>query len=135
MRYKRFDRHELMKHGFLLDYHTTTISLAKDYIRETMGTTQHPLLNMLNGIWDGFLYDELLTKALILPTEDYRRVEDIVTLINEHIELEKVKFEQKQLEFENKKLKFERDELQFKADTLKELLINPKLKIKSYGSI
>ena len=41
---------------------------------------------MLCGIWDGYLYDELLTKALILPKEDYRRIEDTVKIINEHIE-------------------------------------------------
>ena len=41
---------------------------------------------MLNGIWDGYLYDELLVKSLILPAEDYRRIEDMVTLINEHME-------------------------------------------------
>jgi hypothetical protein len=45
------------------------------------------LENLLCGIWDGYLYDELLTTSLILPKEDYRRVEDIVQLINEHIEL------------------------------------------------
>ena len=85
MNYQLFNRHELMKHGFLHDYHSVTIRLVRDYIWETMKKVDHPLLNMLNGIWDGYLYDELLTKALILPTEDYRRVEDIVTLIKEHI--------------------------------------------------
>tara|TARA_B110000261_G_scaffold6781_1_gene6952 strand:- start:932 stop:1096 length:165 start_codon:yes stop_codon:yes gene_type:complete len=54
-----------------------------------MKEVHHPILNMLNGIWDGYLYDELLVKSLILPTEDYRRIEDMVTLINEHIENQK----------------------------------------------
>jgi len=36
MNYKRFNRHELMKHGFLFDYHSTTIRLVSDYIWETM---------------------------------------------------------------------------------------------------
>ena len=85
MNYKRFDRHEMFD-SFLMKYHSTTIRLVEDYIWNTMKEVSHPLINMLNGIWDGYLYDDLLIKALILPTEDYRRVEDMVNLINEHIE-------------------------------------------------
>ena len=84
MNFKRFDRHEMFD-SFLMNYHSTTIKLVQDYIWETMQEVSHPLLNMLNGIWDGYLYDELLVKALILPTEDYRRVEDMVNLINEKL--------------------------------------------------
>ena len=85
MNYKRFNRHELFD-KFLMEYHSTTIKRATDYIWETQGEVMTELENLLCGIWDGYLYDNLLTKALILPTEDYRRVEDIVQLINEHIE-------------------------------------------------
>ena len=85
MNYKRFNRHELFD-NFLVDYHSTTIKLATEYIWETQGEVMTELENLLCGIWDGYLYDNLLTKALILPKEDYRRVEDIVQLINEHIE-------------------------------------------------
>jgi len=86
MSYKRFNRHELFD-DFLVDYHSTTIKRANDYIWETQGEVMTELENLLCGIWDGYLYDNLLTKALILPKEDYRRVEDIVQLINEHIEV------------------------------------------------
>ena len=85
MNYKRFNRHELFD-KFLMEYHSITIKRATDYIWETQKEVMTELENLLCGIWDGYLYDELLTKALILPTEDYRRVEDIVQLINEHIE-------------------------------------------------
>jgi len=85
MSYKRFNRHELFD-DFLMDWHSTTIKLVRDYIWETQKEVHSELENLLCGIWDGYLYDELLTKALILPKEDYRRVEDIVQLINEHIE-------------------------------------------------
>ena len=84
MNYKRFDRHEMFD-SFLMKYHSTTIRLVEDYIWNTMKEVSHPLINMLNGIWDGYLYDDLLIKALILPTEDYRRVEDMVNLINENL--------------------------------------------------
>ena len=84
MNYKRFDRHEMFD-SFLMKYHTTTIRLVEDYIWNTMKEVSHPLINMLNGIWDCYLYDYLLIKALILPTEDYRRVEDMVNLINENL--------------------------------------------------
>lgn len=85
MNYKRFDRHELFD-TFLMKYHSTTIRLVEDYLLETGQPLYNDLTNMLNGIWDGYLYDELLIKSLILPKEDYRRVEDIVKIINEHIE-------------------------------------------------
>ena len=84
MGYKRFNRHELFD-GFLMDYHSTTIKLVRDYIWETQKEVMSDLENMLCGIWDGYLYDDLLTKALILPTEDYRRIQDTVDLINQHI--------------------------------------------------
>jgi hypothetical protein len=85
MSYKRFNRHELFD-SFLMDWHSTTIKLVRDYIWETQKEVHSDLENMLCGIWDGYLYDELLTKALILPKEDYRRIQDTVDLINEHIE-------------------------------------------------
>ena len=85
MTFKRFNRHELFD-AFLVDWHSTTIKLVRDYIWETQKEVHSDLENMLCGIWDGYLYDELLTKALILPREDYRRIEDTVQLINEHIE-------------------------------------------------
>ena len=85
MTFKRFNRHELFD-SFLVDWHSTTIKLVRDYIWETQKEVYSELENMLNGIWDGYLYDELLTKALILPKEDYRRIQDTVDLINEHIE-------------------------------------------------
>jgi hypothetical protein len=85
MSYKRFNRHELFD-SFLMDWHSTTIKLVRDYIWETQKEVHSELENMLCGIWDGYLYDNLLTKALILPKEDYRRIQDTVDLINEHIE-------------------------------------------------
>jgi hypothetical protein len=85
MNYKSFNRHELFD-TFLMRYHSTTIRLVEDYLLETDQPLYNDLTNMLSGIWDGYLYDDLLTKALILPTEDYRRVEDIVTIITKHIE-------------------------------------------------
>lgn len=85
MNYKRFNRHELFD-SFLVDWHSTTIKLVRDYIWETQKEVHSDLENMLCGIWDGYLYNDLLTKALILPTEDYRRIQDTVQLIEEHIE-------------------------------------------------
>lgn len=85
MTFKRFNRHELFD-AFLVDWHSTTIKLVRDYIWETQKEVHSELENMLCGIWDGYLYDDLLIKALILPKEDYRRIEDTVKLINEHID-------------------------------------------------
>ena len=69
-----------------MDWHSTTIRNVSNYVYETTGEVFSELENMLCGIWDGYLYDELLTKALILPAEDYRRIQSTVDLINEHIE-------------------------------------------------
>jgi hypothetical protein len=69
-----------------MDWHSTTIKNVTNYIWETQKEVHSELENMLCGIWDGYLYDNLLTKALILPKEDYRRIQDTVDLINEHIE-------------------------------------------------
>ena len=85
MSYKRFNRHELFD-SFLMDWHSTTIKNVTNYIWETQKEVHSELENMLCGIWDGYLYDDLLTKALILPKEDYRRIQDTVDLINEHID-------------------------------------------------
>ena len=85
MGYKRFNRHQIFD-SFLMDWHSTTIRNVSNYIWETQKEVHSELENMLCGIWDGYLYDDLLTKALILPTEDYRRIESTVDLINEHIE-------------------------------------------------
>lgn len=97
MNYKRFNRHELFD-TTLMEYHSTTIKLVEDYLIETDQPLSNDLTNMLAGIWDGYLYDELLTKALILPREDYRRVEDIVKVINGSIELKTLKEELTQLQ-------------------------------------
>jgi hypothetical protein len=86
MNFKRFNRHELFD-AFLMEWHSTTIRNVSNYVYETTGEVMSELENMLCGIWDGYLYDELLTKALILPKEDYRRIEDTVKIINEHIEV------------------------------------------------
>ena len=85
MSYKRFNRHQIFD-SFLVDWHSTTIRNVSNYVYETTGEVFSELENMLCGIWDGYLYDDLLTKALILPTEDYRRIQSTVDLINEHIE-------------------------------------------------
>ena len=69
-----------------MDWHSTTIRNVSNYVYETTGEVFSELENLLCGIWDGYLYDNLLTKALILPKEDYRRIQDTVDLINEHIE-------------------------------------------------
>lgn len=86
MTFKRFNRHELFD-AFLVDWHATTIKLVRDFMWETKGEVMTDLENLLCGIWDGYLYDDLLTEAKVLPIEDYRRIEDTVQLINEHIKV------------------------------------------------
>ena len=87
MSYKRFNRHELFD-SFLMDWHSTTIRNVSNYIWETQKEVHSELENMLCGIWDGYLYNNLLetAKQVGLPMEDVRRIESTINVIEEYIE-------------------------------------------------
>lgn len=86
MNYKRFNRHDLFKVE-LLRFHGQTIRLIEDFLRDKGESKYNSLCNMLNGIYDGYLYDNLLETAneYALPHEDYCRIESTVKLIEEYI--------------------------------------------------
>jgi hypothetical protein len=85
--YKRFNRHQLFN-GELMNFHSQTIRLVEDFYMEKNQTWFNELTNMLAGIWDGYLYDNLLPKAKEegLPIEDIRRIETTIDLIEEYID-------------------------------------------------
>ena len=87
MNFKRFNRHELFD-AFLMEWHSTTIRNVSNYIWETQKEVHSELENMLCGIWDGYLYNNLLetAKQVGLPMEDVRRIESTISVIEEYIE-------------------------------------------------
>lgn len=86
MNHKRFNRHELFD-DFLMGFHSETLKRVSNWTWENLDTFHVDVYNMLCGIWDGYLYDDLLEEAkkLGLPIEDVRRIEDTITIIEEHI--------------------------------------------------
>jgi hypothetical protein len=85
--YKLFNRHELFD-GELMKFHSTTIRLVEDFFMDRGESFHNQLTNMLYGIWDGYLYNNLLStaKEFNLPIEDIRRIETTIYLIEEYID-------------------------------------------------
>jgi hypothetical protein len=86
MSYKNFNRHELFNRD-LMEYHSTTIRQVEDYFIDNKESFFNPLTNMLAGIWDGYLYDNLLDTALEMGIHNglIERIEYIIGVINVHI--------------------------------------------------
>jgi len=59
MNYTLFDRHQVFTSDWV-DYHSITIREVEDFFLDLDESPFNSLTNMLNGIWDGYLYNELL---------------------------------------------------------------------------
>jgi len=59
MNYTLFDRHQVFTSDWV-DYHSITIREVEDFFLDLDESPFNALTNMLNGIWDGYLYNELL---------------------------------------------------------------------------
>ncbi len=72
----RFNRHELFSEK-MMDFHSTTLRLVEDYHMARNESWYTPLYNMLCGVWDGYLYTEMLetAKQMGLPTHITNRIE------------------------------------------------------------
>jgi hypothetical protein len=84
--YKLFNRHDLFD-GALMKFHSQTIRNVEDFSYENGKGFHNSLTNMLCGIWDGYLYNNLLSEAqeMNLPYEDLVRIETTIKLIEEYI--------------------------------------------------
>ncbi len=71
----RFNRHELFT-SEMMDYHSTTLRMIEDYHMNRNESWFTPLYNMLCGVWDGYLYTEMLemAKQMGLPTHITNRI-------------------------------------------------------------
>ena len=78
----RFDRHELFNQDWM-DYHTTTLRMVEDFHIENDESWFTPLYNMLCGVWDGYLYTEMLetAKQMGLPTHILQRIANTIQFI------------------------------------------------------
>lgn len=87
MRAKRFDRHNLFDRE-LVGYHSETINLVQRWCMDNNVSIFGGVPNMLSGIWDGFLYPNLIkdAKALGLTKSIIDRIEQTVQIIEEDIE-------------------------------------------------
>ena len=79
----RFNRHELFTEE-MMDYHSTTLRMVEDYHMNRNESWFTPLYNMLCGVWDGYLYTEMLemAKQMGLPTHLTIRIQFTESFIN-----------------------------------------------------
>ena len=79
MSYIRFDRHTNMT--------STTRGEILDIIKEVDYNTGFDLMNMLYGLFDGYLYDDLLEVARGAKIDKalYNRIENVVSVIKNYL--------------------------------------------------
>ncbi len=79
----RFNRHEVFT-SEMMDYHSTTLRMVEDYHMNRNESWFTSLYNMLCGVWDGYLYTEMLetAKQMGLPTHIINRIEFTESFIN-----------------------------------------------------
>jgi hypothetical protein len=89
MGYKKFNRHQIFS-SEMMTFHSTTIRNIENFYLQKDESMFNNLINMLNGIWDGYLYDDLLSKAKSenLIFEDYCRIESTVDFIKDRLSKE-----------------------------------------------
>ena len=79
MSYIKFDRHTNMT--------STTRGEILDIIKEVDFNTGFDLMNMLYGLFDGYLYDDLLEVARGAKLDNvlYNRIENVVSVIKNYL--------------------------------------------------
>lgn len=82
MSYLRFERHQKFNRE-MMDYHSDTLRAVEDFHMNRNESWFNEVYNMLNGIWDGYLYTDLLesAKQLGLPTHIISRIEYTINFI------------------------------------------------------
>ena len=62
MSYLRFDRHQKFN-SEMMDYHSDTLRAVEDFYMNQNQSWFNEVYNMLCGIWDGYLYTEMIPMA------------------------------------------------------------------------
>ena len=78
----RFNRHELFTEDWMT-YHSQTLRMVEDFYIAKDESWFTPLYNMLCGVWDGYLYTEMLetAKGMELPTPILQRIANTIQFI------------------------------------------------------
>lgn len=75
MNFQKFNRHEIFNTE-MMKYHSTTVRQVEDFLIDTEQDLFNDLTNSLYGIWDGYLYTDLLQSA-----KKYRVTQEIMARI------------------------------------------------------
>jgi hypothetical protein len=79
--YLRFDRHALFTTE-MMTAHSSLINDVEEYLINE-GIRDNNFVNSLYGIWDGYLYTDLLLRAMEYPSDIYDRVLDVYREISD----------------------------------------------------
>ena len=82
MSYVRFNRHQIFDRE-MMSYHSETLRAVEDFYMDQNESWFNDVYNMLCGVWDGYLYTDLLesAKQLGLPTHITNRIEYTINFI------------------------------------------------------
>lgn len=78
----RFDRHQLFTQE-MMSFHSQTIRMVEDFWIENDDFVYSDLMNALMGIWDGYLYGDIIPIAHAdgLPEELISRIQTTIDFI------------------------------------------------------
>ena len=81
----RFDRHELFT-SEMMDFHSDTLRMVEDFHLNKDESWYTSLYNSLCGIWDGYLYPEMIESAteLGLSTHIIDRIQTTIDFIEKN---------------------------------------------------
>ena len=82
----RFNRHELFTEDWM-EYHSNTLRMVEDFYIDQNKSWFNEVYNMLCGVWDGYLYTEMLesAKQLGLPTNILQRIANTIQFIGTNV--------------------------------------------------
>jgi hypothetical protein len=82
----RFNRHELFTEE-MMDFHSTTLREVENFYMDKNQSWFNEVYNQLCGVWDGYLYTEMLesAKQLGLPTHITNRISTTIQFIENGI--------------------------------------------------
>ena len=86
MNYLRFNRHENFD-AALMDRVANVLNMVEDHHIDTNQSLFGSLSNMLFGLYDGYLYDDLQMQAMEYPFPIYSECVDIVSEILKRIDV------------------------------------------------
>ena len=78
----RFNRHELFNEDWM-DYHSTTLREVENFYIDRNESWFNEVYNQLCGVWDGYLYTEMLDSAreIGIPPQILQRIANTMRFI------------------------------------------------------